>query len=116
MNPMTTDLPERLKVGQNPADDEIFDGRGEPMAIITRVTWRGVTNKNNQAFARAIVERYNAEPKLRAALTKALEVLAVFKITDAEKTYVEISPQYRQQLLDAHDEALKALATQEGGR
>ncbi len=46
------------------------------------------------------------------ALQTALEALAVFKLTDAEKPYSEISQDYRRLLLRAHDEVLSALSTQ----
>ena len=44
----------------------------------------------------------------------ALTVLAVLKITDAEKPYSEISPELRSQIIKAHDKLLNVLAKQKG--
>ena len=46
---------------------------------------------------------------LNHAAQEALLALAVLKITDSEKPYIEISPTLRKQIYKAHDLLLNAL-------
>lgn len=48
--------------------------------------------------------------QLRHAAEEALVALAVFKHTDAQQPYIEISSTFRAQLLKAHDLLLVALS------